>query len=428
MAEPDPNNRPLYPTIKLADYGLAYRQNGGIRDFKRKFWGAGTIGFAAPEVMSSVRQDKAQTPHPMVYPETDIFSVGCVILEMMRIPFSRYPSSSAAIIDYEFPFPYKCFPYSDILRDLAIDCVRADVRTRPRAREVYKRTKFWADLWYGQISGPSIEKPQEAYAGQVLWSKDLRNHFEANMEFRWSYTMHNDWFHNYPDSVAKLHRTYTDPGKANVPRGDVVAIGNGLALQKELSGPPGQKLDTRSINLLPMTVFNRGGKLLRRRIGKPIYRLARVQMQPGKLDEKWKVRRVKLLEDKLTKLSGVERVTDDQMEKIMRYARQLLNLKFDSPTRNTSHRLKDLLRVRDIFKMPNLSPDAKGVLRTFADEMINYLSCQTATYPQYSSDEQHEISPPGPSGQKISSGRATRNESPANAISHHPRVINRATI
>lgn len=424
MAEPDPNNRPLYPTIKLADYGLAYRQNDDIRNLKANLWSAGTDPYAAPEVMSSVRQDKAQTPHPMVYPETDIFSVGCIILEMMRMPFTRYPSDSAAIIDYEFPFPYKSFPYSDILRDLAMDCVRIDVRTRPLARDVYKRTKFWADLWYGQISGPSVEKPQEAYAGQVLWSKDLRNHFETNTQFRWSYTIHNDWFHNHQDSVAKLHRTNTDPGKANVPRGDVVAIGNGLALEKEITGPPGQKLDTGSISVWPMRVFNSGGKLLKRRDGKAIRRLTRAQLHPPKLDEGWKVRRVKLLEDKLMELSSKQRVTDAQMEKIMRYARQLLNLRFDSPTKNTSHRLQDLIRVQDILQISKLGLDAQGVLRRFANQMIDYLSCQTATNPRYSPYEQHETKPL--SGQTINSGLATRKE--PSAISHHPRVTNRATI
>lgn len=393
MAEPDPNNRPLYPTIKLADYGLAYSQNDDIRNLKVKMWGAGTMPYAAPEVMSNVRQNPAQTPHAKIYPETDIFSVGCIILEMMRMPFDRYRSDSISIIDYEFAFPYKSVPYSDILRDLAMDCVRIDVRTRPRAREVYKRTKHYADLWYGKISGPSVEKPQEAYAGQALWSKDLRNHFETNMQFRWSYTIHNDWFYNYQGSVAKLHRTTTDPDKARVPRGNVVAIGNGLALEKELSGPPGQTLDPDSIEVWPMRVFNRGGKLLKRRDGEIFRRLTRPQNCPPKLDEGWKEQRVKLLEDTLEELSRMGSLTDAQRKEIMSYGRELLNLKFDSPTKDTSQRLGDLIKVRDALQTLNLGLDAHRVLQRFANQMIDYLSCQTATFPRYSSYDHHESHP-----------------------------------
>lgn len=390
MAEPDPNNRPLYPTIKLADYGLAYRQNDDIRKLKGNMWGAGTEPYAAPEVISAVRMDPAQTYHKLVYPETDLFSVGCIILEMMRVSFDGYKSDAFSLIDYEFPFPYKSSPYSDTLRDLAMDCVKLDVRTRPLARDVYKRTKYYADLWYGKIDGPSVEKPQEAYAGQVLWNKGLRNHFETNMQFRWSYTIHNDWFYNHQGSVAKLERTSTDPGKANVPRGNFVAIGNGLALENQLSGPPGQSLDPVPMDFWPMRVFNRGGKLLRRRDGGKIYRVTRPQHHPPRLDNRWKVERVKALEDTLFEFSRRGSLNDAQMEEIMGYGRELLKLKYDSPTKNTSHRLRDLISVRD--ELQKRIPDLyiQRTLRRFADQMINYLSCQTATVPQFSPYNQNE--------------------------------------
>lgn len=353
-------------------------------------WGAGTVPYAAPELMSNVRQDPTQTPHTMIYPETDMFSVGCIILEMMRMPFNRYRSNSFSIIDYEFDFPYKSVPYSDILRDLAMDCVRLDVRTRPRAREVYKRTKYYADIWYSEVRGPNVEKPQEAYAGQALWNKDLRNHFETNMRFRWSYTVQNDWFYNYQGSVAKLHKTATDPGKANVPRGDVVAIGNGLALENELTGPSGQIFDPDSIEVWQMRVFNRGGKVLKRRDGKVIRRVTRPQNYPPKLDEGWKEERVELLKDILEEFSRIGSLTDAQKERIMIYGRELLELKFDSPTKDTSQRLGDLIKVRDVLKKQNLGLDAQRVLQRFADQMIDYMSCQTATFPRYSPYYQHK--------------------------------------
>lgn len=390
MAEPDPNNRPLYPAIKLADYGLAYRQNDDIRILKRNMWGAGTEPYAAPEVMYNVRTNPAETSHSLVYPETDLFSVGCIILEMMRVSFAGYKSDSFSLIDYEFAFPYKSFPYSDTLRDLAMDCVKVDVRTRPLARDVYKRTKYYADLWYGRIDGPSVEKPQEAYAGQVLWSKDLRNRFENNMKFRWSYTIHNDWFYNHQGSVAKLVRTVTDPGVANVPRGGLVAIGNGLAFVNQLSGPPGQFLDPASIEYWQMTVFNRGGKVLKRKDGENFYRVTRPQYRPPKLDDKWKERRVKVLEDMLEGFSHNGSLTDAQMKEIISYGRELLKLRYDSPTKHTKNRLRDLITVRDelCLRIPDLN--IQRALQSFANEMINYLSCQTATLPQYSPYGHHK--------------------------------------
>lgn len=388
MAEPDPNNRPLYPTIKLADYGLAYSvHNEGVRNLKTKVWGGGTMPWAAPEVMSSVRRDPAQTPHEKVYPETDLFSVGCIILEMMRMPCYRYHSKSIGLIDDGFPLPYKSFPYSKILRDLAMDCVARDVRSRPRVRDAYKRTKYYADLWYSKVSGPGINEPQEAYAGQVLWSKDLRNRFETNMRFRWDYTIHNDWFYNHPDSVAKLYRTATDPGKANVPRGDLVAIGNGIAQAAEISR---QTLHPETLEWWPMTVFNREGKILKRRDGKLIRRIVRPQLFPPKLDEAWKMKRGDMLEEFIHELSRRWTGTDDVKNKLIRSARELAAVRFDSPTRDTFVRIEAFRRIRAARSIQGVGQDVQKLMKIFADEMEKYLCCITATKPRYTPYDQHE--------------------------------------
>lgn len=344
--------------------------------------------------MYTVRTDKAQAPHHLIYPETDLFSVGCIILEMMRIPFARYQSDTHTLIDYEFPFPYESVPYSDILRDLAMDCVKTDVRTRPRVREVYKRTKHYADLWYSRIDGPSVENPQDAYAGQALWSQELRKQYETNMEFRWSYTIHNDWFYNHQASVYKLLRTTMDPGKANVPRGDLVAIGNGFALENKLSELPGAVYHEKpSLEHLRMRVFNRRGKLLRRRDGKVIRRVMRPQNFPPALNEKWKEERVELLESVLDAYQRAGQLNEDDKKDIISYGRELLKLKYDSPTRETSDRLRDLIRVRNNLQMRIINQDVVALLQRFADEMINYLSCQTATMPQFSPIVQHKSHP-----------------------------------
>lgn len=391
MAEPDPNNRPLYPTVKLADYGLAYTVDSeNIRNLKTKLWGGGTIPFAAPEVMSTVRLDPAQTPHEKVYPETDIFSVGCIILQMMRQPFYRYHSYSMELIDYEFPLPFNSVPYSDILRDLAMDCVRLDVRTRPRVRDVYKRTKYYADLWYGKIGGPGVGKSGEAYAGQVLWNKDLRNRFETDMDFRWNYTIHNDWFYNHPDSVAKLHRTAIDPGKANVPRGDLVAIGNGFAHEAELSGPPGQTLLPETIKSFQVSVFNREGKLLQRRDGKEVRRVSRPQYFPPKLDEAWKEKRLQLLKTLIDELSRKGRLTDAETKALIRCGKEVVAMEFDTPTAATLHRLRDLKRVRDAFHMRDYGRNVRLIIQDFAGKMIDYLNCQTDTQPRFTPFDQDE--------------------------------------
>lgn len=376
MAEPDPNNRPLYPTLKLADYGLAYPiPNENVRNLKITLPGGGTVPYAAPEVMATVRMDPTQTPHEKVYCETDLFSVGCIILEIMRRSNYLYHEYSMTLIDYGFPMPYKSFPYSEILMDLAMDCVARDVRSRPRVRDVYKRTKYYADLWYSKISGPDVGKPQEAYAGQVLWNKELRNLFETNMDFRWNYTIHNDWFYNHPGSVAKLYRTATDPGKANVPRGDIVAIGNGLAHQHELSG--------EGLDSWPMTVFNREGKILKRRDGKAIRRMFRPQLEPPKLDEEWKGKRAELLRKLIHNLSRRSALTGAEKKMLIRHARELVAVQFDSPTRETLRRIETFRMIAQTTHIGSFDPVVCKLMQDFANETERYLLCITATKPRY---------------------------------------------
>lgn len=375
MADPDLNNRPLYPTIKLADYGLAFTvDNEDIRNFKKMAWSGGTRPFAAPEVMSNVRKDPTQAPHDMMYSETDVFSVGCIILEMLRIPFGRYDKVCKELIDYKFPFSYDVFPYSDILRDLAMDCVTRDVRLRPKVREVYKRTKYYADLWYGKVSGPGLEKPQGAYAGQVLWSQDLRNRFKTNMHFRWKYTIHNDWFYNHTDSLAKLHRLAFDPGKANIPRdGDAMGLGNRFDYPENIK----RKVEWTT------QVFNRNGDLLQRKDGKEIIRCGRSQLSPPALDVEWKSKRAAELDLLINGLRGIEAKSNAEKKMLDRALRELVAMRHDQSEMSTWQRIDELRKMRGLPSVRRLDPSLQLVMAEFADEMEAYLKCQTPTKPRY---------------------------------------------
>lgn len=388
MADPDLNNRRLYPTIKLADYGLAYAvHNEDIRNLKSIAWSGGTAPYVAPEVMSSVRRDPDQAPHVKVYPESDVFSVGSIILEMMRMPFSRYHENSMKVIDFEFPFPYKFYPYSKSLENLAMHCVERDVQDRPLVREVYKRTKYYADLWYGKVSGPGLERPQEAYAGQVLWNKDLRNRFETNMHFRWNYTIHNDWFYNHTDTLAKLYKTATDPGKANVPRGDYMAIGNGI-FEGGHDLLVSTSLHQDSVLEWPMRVFNREGSLLRRRDGKKIRRKTRRQLTAPILDENWKEKMNKALDLAIATLRENGVTTNTQKRELTDLVRQSVAIQHDSSARPTSHRLRDFKALSEHAEeyarhyAEELRPEISRMVKKFADEMVDYLSCKTVTRPR----------------------------------------------
>ena len=386
MADPDLNNRPLYPTIKLADYGLAFAvHNENVRNLKNKMWSGGTMPYAAPEVMSTVRADPNQAPHEMMYSETDVFSVGCIILEMLRIPFGRYHEMCKELIGYEFSFSYDVFPYSETLRDLAMDCVTRDVRLRPKVREVYKRTKYYADLWYGQVSGPGLEKPQEAYAGQVLWSQDLRNRFETNMHFRWKYTIHNDWFYNHTDSLAKLYRTAFDPGKANIPRdGEAVGLGNSFGYPENIRGKSAWKTQ----------VFNRNGDLLKRKDGKEILRWGRSQLSPPALDINWKLKRADKLLAFTNGLRGFRARSNIEKKMIGRALRELVAM-HDESDKPTWYRLDVFTKILDLpsVSLKRLDPSLKLVIVEFIEEMRAYLTFKTPTRPRYTPNDNHQSFP-----------------------------------
>lgn len=383
MADPDLNNRPLYPTIKLADYGLAFAvHNENVRTLKNKAWSGGTMPYAAPEVISVVRTDPNQAPHELMYPESDVFSVGCIILEMLRIPYGRYHETCKELIDYEYPFSYDVFPYSNILMDLAMDCVRRDVRLRPKVREVYKRTKYYADLWYRQVSGPGLEKPQEAYAGQVLWSQDLRNRFETNMHFRWKYTIHNDWFYNHTDSLAKLHRTAFDPGKANIPPdGEAVGLGNSYDYPENIR-PRFER---------PTQVFNRNGDRLKRKDGKEILRWCRSQLSPPEIDVGWKLKRADKLHAFANDLRGFKARSNAEEKMINRALRELVAM-HDESEKPTWYRLEILKKILDIpsVSMERLDPSLKRVIVEFIEEMRAYLTFKIPNKPRYTPNDSYQ--------------------------------------
>lgn len=290
---------------------------------------------------------------------------------MMRMTFGRYHAKSKAVLDHEYPFPYQSLPYSEILRNLAMDCIKKDVRSRPRVREVYQRTKYYADLWYGKVSGPVLGKPQKAYAGQVLWNSDLRNRFETDMHFRWSYTIHNDWFYNHTATVAKLYRTATDPGKANVPRDDgVLAIGNGFLYREDLAT---KSLRPKRPEELSINVFNHQGNLLKRRDGKKTRRVVRPQLKPPTLIKNWRIQRAQMLRRLVMTAKGDEQT---------RLVREVLDLEVCISQRPTLQSLEAFRAVQRDAKSRHLPPRIQRAMKEFADEMIAYLTGETATKPR----------------------------------------------
>lgn len=277
LSDPELNNRDLYPTLKLADYGLAYSiPNDEIRRLKRTMWSGGTPGYVAPEVNSRIRDDPNQTPHPIASHLSDVYSIGCTMIDFLRLPMSRYSKASWELLDLDLDFSYQYYPYSRDLVDLARQCVKPDPKDRPSAIDLYQRTRRHVEESYDLVekaSQANYLRPGTAFAGQMLWNNTMQERYTANDHFRNAYKNANDWTSTHSHAIRQLDQAAMNPQEDNIPPSGHVAIGNGLGgycslaqLTKDFVGVPFESY------LATMKVYDLSGNVLMRDGGEPILR------------------------------------------------------------------------------------------------------------------------------------------------------------
>lgn len=232
LSDPEPNNRNLYPTLKLADYGLAYSiPNNEIRRLKRALWTGGTKGYVAPEADNRVRADPNQTPHPFASHLSDVYSIGCIMIEFLRLPISRYSKSSWELLDLDLNFAYQFYPYSRDLVDLARACIKPHPKDRPSAIALYQHTRLQAEESYSLVekaSQANSSRPGAAFAGQMLWNDTMQGRYKASGHFRNAYTNANDWISAHSHEMRQLDEAAMTPRVDAIPPPGHVALGNGL--------------------------------------------------------------------------------------------------------------------------------------------------------------------------------------------------------
>lgn len=227
------HSRRLYPTIKLADYGAAYSiPNDAVRKMKRA-WnrGGGTWPYTAPEGTPEIRHDPYQTPNPIVSPQTDIYSLGCVILDFIRITWEkRYIADERSNLDLDLPYAYEFFPFSKDLVDLVRQCVKADSKLRPTPKELFDRTQKHADSSYAPLCSTeslTTRHRWDVHPGIAMWNFEIQARYRTSPVFRDAVTQL-DWFSQHKSEMARLRVAVVETSMEMRPPEGQVAIGLGL--------------------------------------------------------------------------------------------------------------------------------------------------------------------------------------------------------
>ncbi|KAL9027475.1 MAG: hypothetical protein Q9196_004012, partial [Gyalolechia fulgens] len=173
LANPnDGADHSLYPTIKLADFGVAYsvqESNVKLRAWKSTFR-YGTKSFMAPEVETVNPQFNGSfNPVPVSNihgSHSDIWSLGAVIEALMSTRFN-------ALKDHpNFDSPFVEDYYSSRLENLTAACKTYSVRSRPSIYNVYLRTRKGTTGWHNTALAEASNTPaSRPFHSQVLFAK-----------------------------------------------------------------------------------------------------------------------------------------------------------------------------------------------------------------------------------------------------------------
>lgn len=190
-----------YPTVKVADFGLAFtmpRNRTDIRSFKSRY-SAGTPGYRAPEVDQLARGRPArQTAYPLQGTHSDVWAVGNIILEMVKVVEPhlkpKVRESTPAMVAQTVHGKV----YSSELLQLIARCMRTDGRERPSPWSIYQTTRKHAEaaqkrLDWEQDYAVRSKADHALFPSKVLMTAEERDRFLDHSHYRQAYKDHQDY-------------------------------------------------------------------------------------------------------------------------------------------------------------------------------------------------------------------------------------------
>lgn len=222
----------LYPTLKVADFGLAYEiPNENIRQFKRTYRSLGNI-FGAPEIREEIRSDRNQTPYEFPSPRLDIYSLGVIMLLFLRTPHRYYSRSEWECLDLESEYSQTYYPYSQDLVNLARQCVHQDAMQRPDPFTLYQLTRESAERGVSETqlirqAAYTQGAPAGVYNGKVLWFPLDQEKYLTTDTYRRAFRDNCNWFNRHAEEMLDLEHASTHPECP--PHRGLIGIANGLA-------------------------------------------------------------------------------------------------------------------------------------------------------------------------------------------------------
>lgn len=193
VGAPDPVINKHYPTIKMADFGLAYTIPTGRDDIRRykSNWGAGTPNWRAPEVQQIVDGYTGMTPYALHGSHSDVWAVGKIMAEMCSLVWDHYPESQIDAFNREERWAIKAHVYSRQLFGWINRCMRPDGRRRPSPWRLLQATEAEAGPRKEALDfnerRTAIGTKHGLYDGQMLMEKKDRDLFTDNSEYRQAY-------------------------------------------------------------------------------------------------------------------------------------------------------------------------------------------------------------------------------------------------
>lgn len=231
LAAPDEDGNPLYPTLKVADFGLAYEiPNESVRQFKRVYRSLGNV-YGAPEIREEIRSDRNQTPYEFPTPRLDIYSLGIIMLFLLRMPTERYSSNEWRCLDLDWEYSRRYYPYSEALVTLTRQCINADAMQRPDPFDLYQITRTQAEH-FRKVTASNRRRANETgapsgiYDGKVLWYQADRDKYTTIDTYRRAFRKGADWFCLHAEALTDLEAAALNPRCPS--RRGLVGIGHGL--------------------------------------------------------------------------------------------------------------------------------------------------------------------------------------------------------
>ena len=201
MTTPDEEIHRLYPTLKLADFGLAYTMGGPVTAVQhfRSCHHYGTDGYIAPEIADCTPEQnlRRRMPHELHGPHSDTYSLGMTckhlirLIDLHRSESSHHKRSKSSPEQSHDENNLNSF-YSDELRSILQRCVAKDPRDRPKTYKLYLEAKaqmeLHRDMAYAEATAATQgENTGDFFHSRVLYTEAEQRRYEMSSAFREEY-------------------------------------------------------------------------------------------------------------------------------------------------------------------------------------------------------------------------------------------------